>query len=188
MDLGSALVPAVSLVLGSMLTYLIGVLHDRRASKREDARDERADAVRRAAAGREHARRALEYVRLADDEISNRALDRTSHEYSLDGLNLESAAGEIDLIPDSLLRPRLFGVLSAVRFPHTLATSSYSSGYPYQTQQRGLWLLRTALAAYVREEPTPTDLDALGLLAKANADAHQEYDEAWAEEERRERG
>lgn len=187
MDSGSTLVPIATLVLGSVLTYLIGWLHDRTASKREDAREARANDARRAAAGREHAATALGLIRSADDAISNRPLDRTSHDIDLDGLGLETAAAEIDLIPDPLLRPRLSSVLSAVRFPHTLANSSYSEGYPFETQRRGLWLVRTALGAYVREEPTTIELDALGLLAKANDDAHREDDEARADWERQER-
>ena len=178
-----AIWPLVGVALGSGLTYFFGRLTAGAAAKREDARAEKADALRLATIGREHAARALEIIRAAHGEIWRRRPDERSYDIDTDDLRLDVAEGEIDLIPDSVLRKRLASVLQVVRAPWGLANSSYSEGYPVETQREGLYLLRMALAAYVREEPTPEEPDRLAELAKANDNAHQERDE-WEAEQR----
>lgn len=178
-----AIWPLVGVVLGAGLTYFFGWLAASAAAKREDARAEKADALRLATIGREHAARALEIVRVAFGEAWRRRPEGNSHDIDTDDLRLDVAEGEIDLIPDAVLRKRLMSVLQVVRYPWTLANSSYSEGYPVDTQREGLYLLRLALAAYVREEPTPHEPDRLAQLAKANDDAHKEREE-WEAEQR----
>jgi hypothetical protein len=184
-DLTPFFVSIVSLVVGSGLTYGTTALTARSAAKREDAREKRADEARKHAVGREHAAAALAIIRPAQTESWKRKLDSTSYDLDLSDLRLDVAAAEIDLIPDAVLRPRLAGTLSVVRFPWTLANSSYGDGPPGPQQRRGLWLLREALAAYLREEPTPDEPDELGKLANDNDAAHMERDEFDAEHNRR---
>lgn len=190
MDLQPVIVSVVSLAFGAGLTLLTTWINSKAAHKREDEREARADEKRKAAAGREHAKVALSIVKAARAESWKRSPEKGSMDLELEDLRLDVAAAEIDLIPDPLLRPRLASVLSAVRYPWTLANSSHTQGYPVETQREGLWLLGQALAAYVREEPTPTEPDRLAELAKANDDAHEEREEWEAErlaEERSER-
>ncbi|MGV8882559.1 MAG: hypothetical protein ACOH19_10425 [Rhodoglobus sp.] len=182
MDL-SALLPVGTLVLGIVLTFFAGLLNGHISNKREEKKAVKADESRRGAIGREHATRALAIIRAARDDIWTRQPVGGHRSLDLDGLSLEVADAEIDLIPDPLLRPRLASVLSAVRYPWTLANGSYSQGYPIETQRQGLYLLQEALAKYVREEPTPDEPDALTKLAKANADAQEERAE-WERENR----
>jgi len=177
MDL-SALLPVGTLVLGIVLTFFAGLLNGHISNRRDEEKAARADQSRRSAIGREHASRALAVIRAARDESRKRREATVQRDLDLDGLSLEVAEAEIALIPDPLLRPRLAGVLSAVRYPWTLANSSYSQGYPIGVQEKGLYLLQEALASYVREEPTPTARDALADLATANHNAHEER-EAW---------
>jgi hypothetical protein len=172
-----AIWPLVGVALGALLTYLFGRFSASAAAKREDARAEKADAQRLAAKGREHAARALEVIRPAREASWKRTPEHGSADIETDDLNLDLAEAEIDLIPDPVLRPRLAGVLNVVRYPWALANSSYTESWPIETQREGLYLLREALAAYVREEPTPTEPDRLAALAKANDDAHQERSE-----------
>jgi hypothetical protein len=171
MDL-SALLPVGTLVLGIVLTFFAGLLNGHISNRRDEKKAAKADEARRAATGR-----ALAVIRAARDASWKRPLADGDRDYDLDGLSLEVAEAEIDLIPDPLLRPRLASVLNLVRYPWTLANSSYSEGYPIETQRQGLYLLQASLAAYVREEPTPTEPDALAKLAKANDEAHQEREE-----------
>lgn len=178
-----AIWPLIGVALGAGLTYFFGRLTSSAAAKREDVRAEKADALRLATIGREHAARALEIVRLAHGEAWRRRPEGTSYDIDTEDLRLDGAEGEIDLIPDPVLRRRLASVLQVVRYPWALANSSYSEGYPLDTQREGLYLLRLALAAYVREEPTPQEPDRLAQLAKANDDAHKERED-WEAEQR----
>lgn len=181
MDLGVAIFSIITLVLGAGLTYLTQVLTTRSNNRRDDIRDHRAETRRKAAAGREHAAKALDIIRKARDESWKRSPEKGSFDIDLDDLQLDVAQAEIDLIPDPILQPRLSGVIGLVRFPWTLANSSYSEGPPVETQRRGLYLLREALAAYMREEPTPTGVDELAKLTEADEKAHEERDEFEAE-------
>jgi hypothetical protein len=180
-DLAPFIVSIVSLVIGSILTLGTTMITARSAAKREDARERRADEARKHAAGRQHVAAALAIIRPAQAESWKRDADTTSFDLDLSDLRLDVAAAEIDLIPDPILRPRLASVLSAVRYPWTLANSSWTDGPPAPQQRRGLWLLREALAAYLREEPTPREPDELARLASDNDAAHKEREEFDAE-------
>jgi hypothetical protein len=183
MDL-SPLLPVATLVLGVVLTFFAGLLNGRISNRREETKAVKADESRRAAIGRDHATRALAVIRAAREESWKRRLETGDSALSLEGLELELAEAEIDLIPDPLLRPRLTSVLRTVRYPWTLANGSYSQGFPIDTQRDGLQLMREALSAYIREEVTPTASDdALAMLAKASDDADEERDE-WEQENR----
>lgn len=172
-----AILPLVGVALGAVLTYLFGMFNAKAAAKREDARADRADAQRLAAIGREHAASALAVIRTARAEAWKRTPKKGSADIETKDLGLEVAEAEIALIPDPVLRPRLASVLSLVRYPWTLANSSYGEGWPVETQREGLYLLQESLAAYIREEPTPQAEGRLGELAKANDAAHVEREE-----------
>lgn len=180
MDLQPLFVGIISLVLGSVLTFATTALTTRSANRREDSRESREDAKRQAADGREHAKVALQIIRDAERESWTKAIAEGEFEMDLGGYRLDVAEAEIDLIPDPILRRRLVSVLSHVQHPGTLANSSYTEGAPVSTQRRGLHLLRQSLAAYVREEPTPFEADALAELAASNDAAHAERAE-WDE-------
>lgn len=174
------LLPIATLLLGAILTFVVTWLNGLVAYRRERARDTQAEGARRSAAGREHAARALAIIRAAESKSWERSPETGMFDIEVDDLNLEEAEAEIDLIPDAVLRERLAGALRVVMYPHTLSNSSYSLGYDAQVQRRTLWLLRQALAAYVREEPTHPELDELGRVAAANRDAQRERAE-WDE-------
>lgn len=176
-----AILPLIGVVLGSALTYVFGWLSANVAAKREDARAVKADAQRLAAIGREHAAGALAVIRTARAEAWTRSREEGARDIETRDLGLEVAQAEIELIPDPVLRPRLASVLNLVRYPWTLANSSFSEGWPVGTQREGLYLLGEALAAYIREEPTPSTTDRLAALANANDNAHTERDDWEAE-------
>lgn len=176
-----AILPLIGVALGAVLTYAFGRISANAAAAREDQRAAKADAQRLATNGREHAARALEVIRPAQKEARKRTPEEGSYHIETGDLRLDVAEAEIDLIPDPDLRRRLVSVLSLVRYPSTLSNSSYSEGWPVETQREGLYLLRQALAAYIREEQTPGATDRLAVLAKANEDAHAEHDQWHAE-------
>lgn len=173
-----------SLLIGAALTFLTTWLNGLIAHRRERDRDTRAAAARRDAAGREHASRALAIIRQAQTASWNRSPEHGSWDVQLDDLDLGVAEAEIELIAEPTLRPQLLGVLSVVTHPWTLANSSYSEGFPAHVQRRGLWLLREALASYVREESSIERCDDLSKLAGANTAAQDEHRE-WQEERER---
>lgn len=185
MDLGTAVFTLITLVVGAALTFLTTWLTNRSADAKADAREARADEKQRHATGREHARIALDIVRKARTEFVRRRPEGGSRGIDVDDLRLDDAEAAIELVPDPILRPRLTSVISLVQFPWTLSNSSFGEGYPVDLQRRGLWLVQEGLAAYLREEPTPAERDALGVLAKANDDAHEEHRE-WEEERQKE--
>ncbi|MEA5052439.1 MAG: hypothetical protein VB093_03195 [Propionicimonas sp.] len=184
MDLLAVLPSLISLVVGAALTYTVTALTNRAAHKREDDRERRQEATKKAEVGRAHAEAALRIIRRAQHESRTRPALHVYDEIDLGGLDLETAATEIELIPDPVLRPRLASVLDLVRYPGTLTSSSLIEGPPADTQRMGLYLLRESLAAYVRDEPTPVEADDLANLAKANQDAHDEREELYARDAR----
>jgi len=172
-----ALIPVGTLVLGSALTFFGSLLNGHITGKRDERKAAKLDESRRASIGRDHALKALVFIRAASDESWRRHPSRGDLELNVDGLDLELAEAEIDLIPDPSLRPKLARVLHTVRYPWTLAQSSFSRGAPVHSQRQGLYLMREALAAYIREEPTPSVPDALANLAKDAVDAESELEE-----------
>jgi hypothetical protein len=140
-------------VLGALLGWLFTLHAANSAAKR-------ADALRKGEAGRAHAKVALDIIRNARNESWRRKPEGMSHAIDTRGLRLDEAEAEISLIPDAVLRTRLLGALSAVRYPWNL-----DLGYPVTFQRSGLYGLREALSAYIREEPTPKvdkELDDMG--------------------------
>jgi hypothetical protein len=159
--------------VGGVLTWIATTLEARRAEKK-------ADKLRRLDAGREHATKALEIIRPAWHEAWSRPVGKNSFDIETKDLQLDVAGNEISLIPDPVLRERLLGALNGVRYPWNL-----DLGYPVETQRTGLYGIQEALAAYIREEPTPATDKPLDEIVRSLKNYHDDIEAA--EERHREK-
>lgn len=156
----------IGVLVGSALTWIATTVEARRTERK-------ADALRRLDAGREHAAKALAIIRPAWHEAWSRPVGKYSFDIDTKDLRLDVAENEIDLIPDTVLRKRLLGALNGVRFP-----SGLDLGFRVETQRSGLYGIQEALAAYIREDPTPATDKPLDAIVRAVKNYHDDIEAA----------